>query len=75
MDFWTLPKVSAPYLWDKAPSKSRGHCPPPPGMGPCSCQHPRKAFPSPSVPQPCSMAQGRPSPPPSCLCSRKRSEV
>lgn len=36
MDFWTLPKVSAPYLWDKAPPRSCDHCPPALGAGPCS---------------------------------------
>lgn len=35
MDFWTLPNVSAPYLWDKAVLGKLQLLSPPPGVEPC----------------------------------------
>lgn len=60
MDFWTLPKVSAPYLWDKAPPRSCDCCPLCPGAGPYSWL-PSAPLGSPRGPSPtsCTMAEGR----------------
>lgn len=81
MDFWTFPNVSAPYLWDKALLRklqllsltSRGgtmleHVAD-------SSQHPGAGVPRPLVLTPALWCRTDPPSLPSCLCSRKRSEV